>query len=188
MTALRPAALLALPLLVLALAACSPGEASGSPDATPLATTAAPDDAAAGAGAADDCAGVAVIVDTGDLDAASAAEVEACIEADGPVIAADVLAEAGVETEGTVEWGDQVVCRVNGEPAESTTIVAADGTEYHETCESMPAAFAYWALWHRPVGGEWGYAQEGLATLELQPGDAIELLFTLNDAPASPDA
>ena len=51
---------------------------------------------------------------------------------------------------------------------------------------SMPAAFAYWSLWVQPEGGEWGYAQEGLSTLQLQPGESLELLFTLNGEPAAP--
>ena len=93
---------------------------------------------------------------------------------------------AAVRTEGTEEYGDQVVCRVNGLPAEDEAIPAEDGPDYFETCDTMPAAFAYWSLWVKPAGGEWGYAQEGAATQELQPGDAVELLFTLNGEPAAP--
>ncbi|UOQ87991.1 hypothetical protein MUN74_11865 [Agromyces endophyticus] len=185
MTRLRPV-LAALPLLVLALAACS-ASPSGSQGESAEPTAAATAEATADAATVlDECAGVAVIVDSGDLEVPEPIDLAACVDTDGPILAADALDEAGVTTEGTDEWGDQVVCRVNGEPAESTLITAADGTEYHETCASMPAAFAYWALWQRTAGGEWAYAQEGLPTLELQPGDAVELLFTLNDAPASP--
>ncbi len=50
----------------------------------------------------------------------------------------------------------------------------------------MPAAFAYWALWTKPAGGTWDYAQEGLSALTASPGDSVELLFTLDGAPASP--
>lgn len=183
MTRLRPV-LAALPLLVLALAACSaPSGSDPTAEPTAAATAEATADAAT---VLEECTGVAVIVDAGDLEVSEPVDVAACVDTDEPILAADALDEAGITTEGTDEWGDQVVCRVNGEPAEDTLITAADGTEYHEACESMPAAFAYWSLWQRPAGGEWAYAQEGLPTLELQPGDAVELLFTLNDAPASP--
>ncbi|MGX5696786.1 hypothetical protein ACWKWP_11360 [Agromyces soli] len=178
-THLRTTVLAATALAALALVGCSaPADTTAEPSATA--------EASATATAGDDCAGISVIVDTGDLELDEDASVSACVDADGPVIAADALASAGVETEGTAQYGDQVVCRVNGVPAEDLTITAADGIEYHESCESMPAAFAYWALWQKPAGGEWGYAQEGLSTLELQPGDAVELLFTLNDEPAAP--
>jgi hypothetical protein len=178
-TPLRTSFLAAAALAALALAGCS-APAEPSPSASASA------EASATATAGDDCAGVSVIVDTGDLELAEDASVSACVEADGPIIAADALRTAGVETEGTAQYGDQVVCRVNGVPAQDLAIPAPDGSEYHESCESMPAAFAYWALWQKPAGGEWGYAQEGLSTLELQPGDSIELLFTLNDEPAAP--
>lgn len=181
-TPLRTSVLAATALAALALVGCSAGTGTNpSPS-----STASAEASATTAPAGDDCAGISVIVDTGDLETAEDASVSACVEADGPVIAADALRTAGVETEGTAQYGDQVVCRVNGVPQQDLAIPAADGTEYHESCESMPAAFAYWAIWQKPAGGEWGYAQEGLSTLELQPGDAIELLFTLNDEPAAP--
>ncbi|MCM3658003.1 hypothetical protein M3147_12150 [Agromyces mediolanus] len=173
---IRASLLAAAALAALALAGCT-----GQPAPAP-----APTDAAATAPAAGTCAGITVIVDTGDLELSDDISTELCVVTDDPMIAGDALARAGVETEGTAQYGDQVVCRVNGVPQQDLAIPTADGSEYFETCESMPAAFAYWALWQKPADGEWGYAQEGLGTLELQPGDAIELLFTLNDEPAAP--
>ncbi|MFK4728857.1 hypothetical protein ROT00_04150 [Agromyces mediolanus] len=164
-------------IVVAAVAALALTGCTGQPSPSPTASS----DAAAGT-----CSGVTVIVDPGNLDVPGDASVDTCVVTEDPIIAADALARAGVETEGTVQYGDQVVCRVNGVPAQDFAITAADGSEYHESCESMPAAFAYWALWQKPADGEWGYAQEGLGTLELQPGDAVELLFTLNDEPAAP--
>ncbi|UOE42807.1 hypothetical protein [Agromyces larvae] len=183
----RPLAIAALALTALVLSGC----ADSSPDTAPESTsTISPahqgDDVVVGPGASEDCAGVAVIVDAGDLDAADDPSTEACLPVDAPIIAADALAQAGVTTEGTDDYGDQVVCRVNGAPAETDTIVADDGTEYHETCSTMPAAFAYWAVWVRPADGEWAYAQEGLATQQLAPGDRLGLFFTLNGEPAQP--
>ncbi|WP_395245620.1 hypothetical protein ACGGZK_07340 [Agromyces sp. MMS24-K17] len=182
----RLAALAAVPLLALALAGCA-GTADDQSGTDASASASATEAPAVEAGS-DSCEGVRVIVDAGDLEPATDPSTDACVGADAPIAALDALAEAGVETEGTEEYGDQIVCRVNGEPAEDLTITAADGTEYHETCASMPAAFAYWALWVKTAGGEWGYAQEGLSTLELAPGESVQLLFTLNDQPASPAA
>lgn len=159
--------------LLLALAACTSAPSEES----------APTDGAADSG---ECSGVTVIVDTGDLEGADDTEVETCVDAEATIGAADALAEAGVTTEGTDEFGDQVVCRVNGTPAEDLVLTAEDGSDYTETCESMPAAFAYWSMWVQPAGGDWAYAQEGLATLELEPGDSLQLLFTLDGEPAEP--
>lgn len=127
-----------------------------------------------------------VIVETGDLAVEDDPAGSTCIETTEAIVASDALAAAGVTTEGTDQYGDQVVCRVNGVPAEDFALTAEDGSEYFETCATMPAAFAYWSLWVRPAEGEWAYAEEGLSTLELQPGESLELLFTLNGEPAAP--
>ena len=134
------------------------------------------------------CDGVTVSVNVGDLDVADDPSMSTCISADAPLAASDALVDAKITTQGTDQYGDQVICRVNGQPAADLVIPAPDGSDYTEKCESMPAAFAYWSLWVKPVDGEWAYAQEGLGTLQLAPGESLELLFTLNDAPASPDA
>lgn len=170
-------------LLTLTLAACAPsdGGAAEQPAASPSAS--------ADAGPVDDdgCAGVEVLVElAAGLDLAESPSGLTCVVTDEPIAASDALDEAGLTIEGTEEYGDQVVCRVNGVPAEDFALTAEDGSEYFETCASMPAAFAYWSLWTKPVDGEWGYAQEGLATLELQPGEGLALLFTVNDEPATP--
>ncbi|ANJ25672.1 hypothetical protein [Agromyces aureus] len=169
--------------LALALAACAPSGGSSTEEPTASASASAP------ASADGECAGVEVVVELpADLEVDESPAGTTCVEADAPILASDALAEAGLETEGTEEYGDQVVCRVNGVPAADFALPAEDGTDYFETCASMPAAFAYWSLWTKPAGGEWGYAQEGLATLELAPGDSLELLFTLNGEPAAPSA
>jgi hypothetical protein len=168
-------------VLLLSLAACS------SPGSTPAATPTATAETGASAvtdGACTGDEGVTVVVDSSALE--DSASGQWCVAADDTVPAAEALAAAEVETEGTEEYGDQVVCRVEGVPAEDTAIAAEDGTDYFETCQAMPAAFAYWSLWVKPAGGAWGYAQEGLSTLQLEPGDAVQLLFTLHGEPAAP--
>jgi hypothetical protein len=71
-------------------------------------------------------------------------------------------------------------------PSADLVIPAADGSEYKETCAAMPSANAYWAAWIKPAGGSWDYAQEGLTTLKVEPGQSLELLFALNGEPAAP--
>jgi hypothetical protein len=154
-------------LAALALAGC----ASAAPLATP--TPAAPDA----------CAGVEVVVDFGVLDAPS---IDECVDA-GPAV--DTVADAGVTTEGTVDWGDQIVCRVDGRPAADET-VEVDGAEpFVEACQSMPAATAYWALWVKlSADGEWEYAQEGLSTLQLEPGQSVGLVYTTGTESTPPSS
>ncbi|SFR69066.1 hypothetical protein SAMN05428970_0594 [Agromyces sp. CF514] len=169
-------------LLALALAACAPS--GGGATDEPVASASASADASGSDG---ECAGVEVVVELpADLDVSDSPAGTTCVEADEPILASDAVAEAGLTTEGTDEYGDQVVCRVNGVPAEDFALPAEDGSDYFETCASMPAAFAYWSLWTKAAGGEWGYAEEGLSTLEVSPGESIALLFTVNGEPAAP--
>ena len=93
-------------------------------------------------------------------------------------MASDILAEAGITTEGTVDYGDQVVCRVNGQPSADEP-VEIDGIEpFVETCETL-GADAFWGLWVKPTpDGEWEFAQEGVATLELTEGQSVGLVYT----------
>jgi hypothetical protein len=169
--------------LLLSLAACST-PAANQPSASAPASTAA---ATASASAAGPCTGVKVIVDSGSLKQA-AADTSVCVTADGPTAASRVLDEAKVKTEGTTQYPTELVCRVNGVPAADLDIKHKDGT-YREDCAKMPAAFAYWSLWVKPAaGGDWAYAQEGLATLQVNPGDSLELLYTVDGAPAAPAA
>lgn len=166
---------------LLALAACSPSPTATEPSA--------PAGSSAGSAATDgECAGVTVVVDASALELDDDPSQQTCIETDAAIAASDALAQADVTTEGTDQYGDQVVCRVNGVPAEDFAMTAEDGSDYFETCEAMPAAFAYWSLWVQPEGGEWEYAQEGLSTLQLEPGESMALLFSLNGEPAEPTA
>ena len=106
---------------------------------------------------------------------------------DAPTPASKVLEEANVKTEGTAQYPNELVCRVNGVPAADFDITHKGGT-YREDCSKMPAAFAYWSLWLKPDAGAWEYAQEGLATLQVNPGQSLELLFTVDGERAAPAA
>ncbi|KZE88757.1 hypothetical protein [Microbacterium sp. TNHR37B] len=170
--------------LALVLSACA-GPSSPTPSGvgpTPAATTST--DTGPAEGACADDTGVTLIVDSSAL--AGGQREQWCVPADGDVAATDVVSEAGITTEGTDEYGDQVICRVNGLPAPDAPVGSTEDPAYVESCATMPAAFAYWSLWVQPEGGEWGYATTGLSELTVRPGESLALLFTLDGAPASP--
>ena len=146
---LAPSAALAAALVLLALSGCS----SATPEAqTPVASEVPTDNA---------CAEVTVIVEYGSLDAP---RVEACAPAGA---ASDALEAAAITTEGTADYGDQVVCRVNDLPAPDV-----------ESCATLPAN-AYWALWVKDgADADWAYAEEGVATLQLTAGQSLGLVYT----------
>jgi len=169
--------------LLFTLAACSTPATTQPATSAPASTATA---TASSSAAAEPCAGVKVIVDSGALKQA-AADTSVCVPADGPTLASKVLDEAKVKTEGTDQYPKELVCRVNGVPAADFSIAHKGGT-YKEECKKTPASFAYWALWVKPASGAWGYALEGLATLKVSPGQSLELLFTVDGAPAAPAA
>ncbi|MBP1134619.1 hypothetical protein JOE31_000851 [Arthrobacter sp. PvP023] len=186
MTKIRTAAAssLAAAGLLFTLAACSTPAATQPTTSAPASATSSSSAAASTDG--ETCTGVKVIVDSGALKQ-DAADTSVCVPADAPILASKALEEADVETEGTTQYPNELVCRVNGVPAADFDITHKEGT-YREECQGMPAAFAYWALWVKPASGDWAYAQEGLATLKVSPGESLELLFTVDGEPAAPAA
>ncbi|MWB98395.1 hypothetical protein [Agromyces seonyuensis] len=172
-SALLPAGLALVAGLLLAgcTAADSPAPASAEATASDAASA--------------ECAGVRVLVDFGGLDADP---IDECVDADGTIAATDVLDEAGVTVEGSAEYGDQILCRVDGRPAADET-VEVDGEEpFVESCASMPPAYAYWALWQRTEpDAEWGYAQEGVGTLQVEPGQSLGIVWTTGTETPTPE-
>ena len=152
--------ILAAAALALALAGC----AAPAPEAS---STPEPEASSSGA-----CEQVTVVVDFTVLDEPS---LEACVAA-GP--ATEVFAEAGVTTEGTVDYGDQVVCRVNDQPSPDEQVTIEGVEPFVETCETLSAA-AFWGLWVKTApDAEWGFAEEGIATLELTDGQSVGLVYS----------
>ncbi len=118
------------------------------------------------------CEQVTVVVDFGPLDEPSIA---ACGAAGA---ASDILAGAAITTEGTVDYGDQVVCRVNNEPSPDEEVTIEGVPPFIESCQTLNAT-AYWALWVKNTAeSEWEYAQEGVNTLELSDGQSLGLVYT----------
>lgn len=131
-----------------------------------------------------ECPGVDVVVDFGELDEPTITQ---CVETDDVIAASLALETAGVSTEGTAEWGDQIVCRVNDRPAADETLEIDGEAPYTESCASMPAAFAYWALWIKPsASSDWEYAAEGVGTLQSEPGQSLGLVFTTGTETPTP--
>lgn len=163
---------------ILALAACgttapeAPAESTETKAAAPVVD-----------GACSGDEGVTLVVDSSALEGGE--RTESCVTADVEV-AADVLEAAGLEIEGTEEYPEDIVCRVDGLPSADAPLGSTEDPEYVEECTSMPAAFGYWSIWVQPAGGEWGYAMEGLATQKVAKGEGLALLFTLDGAPAAP--
>lgn len=147
----RAAGLAAPVLIVLALAGCA-GTAHAAATGTPA--TRAPTSAAS-------CAEVTVVVDFGTLDSPT---IRTC----GPTgIALATLKAAKIATEGSGDYGDAVVCRVDNHP-----------TPAQESCAKLPSD-AYWALWVKSSGdASWAYAQEGVASLKLTAGESVGLVYT----------
>jgi hypothetical protein len=162
----------------LLLVGCA-GGAGGAGGAAPAASApgaGATSAAAATPGSAASCAGVFVTVQFGLL---GGDDVASCAAATSPITAAAALAAVGITTAGTQQYGDQVVCRVNGEPSASKPFAVPGHAPYTETCTGMPAAFAYWAVWVRDAAtGRWDYAQSGVGTQQLEPGQTLGLKFT----------
>lgn len=169
--------------LLLTLAACSTPAAT--PSASAPASSAAPSSATASANASEPCTGVKVIVDSGSLEQA-AADTSVCVPADGPTLASALLSDAEVKIEGTAKYPTSFACRVNGVPAPDFDIKHKGGT-IREVCDDKNTV-SYWALWVKPAAGTWGYAQEGLDSLKLNPGESLELLYTVDGEPAAPAA
>ena len=167
--------------LLLTLAACST-PASTQPSSSAPASSAAASSSAASTSAGP-CTGVKVIVDSGALEQ-SAADTSACVSVDGPTVAAKVLEQAKIKTEGTAKYPTSFACRVNGVPAADFDIKHKGGTT-REACDDKNTV-SYWALWVKTAAGTWAYAQEGLDSLKLNPGESLELLYTVDNEPAAP--
>jgi hypothetical protein len=147
----RPALTVLAPLaLLIGLAGCA------APTVAPTTTPKAPPTAAAAP-----CTDVTVIVDFGSL---KHNPIKTCAK---PGTAAEVLKAAQIDTVGTADYGDAVICRVDALPAPDA-----------ESCAKLPTS-AYWAMWVKPsAGGKWDYAQEGVQTQKLTAGEFLGLVYT----------
>lgn len=126
--------------------------------------------------AAAECSGVELVIN---YDLLEGGDVDQCVPVTETTTVAEVLKQAQVTTEGTVQYGDQVVCRVNGLPAADEPFTVAGHDPYTETCQTMAPDYAYWALWVKSAQlATWDYAQSGVSTEQVGPGDSVGLVFS----------
>ncbi len=131
------------------------------------------------------CDGVEVVINY----SGQAENSKQCIGINGSSeVAKNILASAGLAVEGTKSYGDAVVCRVNDVPSSTVELVVEGEDPYLETCEDMPAAFAYWGLWvKQDAQSDWGYAMEGIGSLQMTKGQSLGLAFSLAGEAPTPD-
>lgn len=134
------------------------------------------------------CDGVVVAVDGGvlDSDARGSVSTLGCAAVGGPLSAHDAVIAAGVELQGTGQWGEAFVCRVAGRPALDEEVRRADGSVGSESCLRTPSQGASWALWTSTDASTWTYATRGVTSLEVAPGDVVGLVFVTSESPEPP--
>lgn len=132
-----------------------------------------------------ECEGVSVFVNF----SGEGQNISKCVTFSGDTeLTKTILEAASVKTEGTTTYGDQVVCRVNNVPSADVPLEVEGNDPHLETCEDMPPAFAYWALWVKKSGSsEWEYATEGVGSLQLSAGDSVGLAFSLAGQTPTPE-
>ena len=110
-----------------------------------------------------------------------------CIETAKKINALDVAKQAGTNLVGTAKYGSNIVCRVNGLPDNVHPIKSAKHKNYVEKCADMPAEFGYWAVLVKTPTKDWGWATVGIADLNLNPGDSLALVFSVDGKLAMPN-
>lgn len=111
-------------------------------------------------------------VDYGSLD--NQKKTSECIEQDN-INALDFIKQAGYTTEGTIKYGNAVLCRLNNMPSNK-----------QESCSEMPPENAYWAVIIKKKQtlllprNEWGWAEKAINETYLSAGDSIGLVFSTN--------
>jgi hypothetical protein len=101
-------------------------------------------------------------------------KVSKCIEQDN-INALDFIKQSGYTTEGTIKYGDAVLCRLNNLPSNK-----------EESCSEMPPENAYWAVIIKKKQtlliprNEWGWAEKAINETYLSAGDSIGLVFSTN--------
>lgn len=140
-----------------------------------------------------DC--VTLLVDYGALNSQSV-DYQECIALTGEVTALQIMKSANFDVQGTNKYGDNVVCRLNNFPRSDRPIGIEGHEDYIESCDEMPAAFAYWAVIEKrwqiipnpfDLNGKWAWAQTGVAELAVKAGDSLAFVFVSNGDVKFPD-
>ncbi len=124
--------------------------------------------APAAAAACTDAGGVTVVVDPGSLPGSLS---QTCVGGSGK--AAALFGDAG-HTLTRVQRFPGAVCKVDGEPADSS-------------CVNMPPTNAYWGLvWSDGKSGSWVYSSSGVDNLDVPAGGAVALAWQSSSSRRNP--
>lgn len=139
------------------------------------------------AAAAPGCAGVSVVVDFAALGAPG---LRGCAttppEPGTGLTGLDALRAADVAVEGTAQWGDAFVCRVEGRPGPTEDVVVDGARTVRAACVRTPPQDASWSVWTATEGEGWQYASVGVTDLALTGTDALGLVFSTGDGAPQP--
>ena len=140
-------------------AACAVGSL-GLAVAVPVLTAPLP----AGADPVADCSTTVGVVVAVDLSPWGGAVERGCDATPSTALAA---LQADFSVDGTAQYGDAFVCRIDGDPTVDQT-----------PCTSTPPASASWSFWYADAGSaSWTYATEGASTFRPQAGSAEAWTF-----------
>ena len=101
-------------------------------------------------------------------------KVNECIQQNN-INALDFIRQSGYRTEGTVKYGDAVLCRLNNFPSDK-----------EESCNEMPPENAYWAVIIKKKQvflfprNAWGWSEKAINETTLYAGDSMGLVFSTN--------
>jgi hypothetical protein len=140
-------------------AACAVGSL-GLAVAVPVLTAPLP----AGADPVADCSTTVGVVVAVDLSPWGGAVERGCDATPSTALAA---LQSDFSVDGTAQYGDAFVCRIDGDPTVDQT-----------PCTSTPPASASWSFWYADAGSaSWTYATEGASTFRPQAGSAEAWTF-----------
>lgn len=76
----------------------------------------------------------------------------------------EALKQAGFTPEGTLNYGLQFICRIDGEP-----------TQAEQACATTPPLNAYWSYWRGMPGETWSYSKFGASSEQTRsPVNSVE--------------
>ena len=107
-----------------------------------------------------------------------------CVKVEDGIDAMSAFNMHSIAILGTDKYGLQIVCRVNSFPNGVDALPVKGHDDYVEKCTDMPAQFAYWALLVKRGTSStsvWGWSNKGVLDLDLNAGDSVALVFTVND-------
>ncbi len=129
-----------------------------------LAVPAATGPVPAGADPVADCSTTVGVVVAVDLSPWGGAVQRGC---DATLSTALAALQANFTVDGTANYGDAFVCRIDGDPTVDQT-----------PCTSTPPASASWSFWYAAAGSAtWTYASQGAATFRPQAGSVEAWTF-----------